>query len=194
MKSIKRRQNFLEKKNLLEDAAVKVFAKKGFSDSTIKDIAKEANVTSGLLYHYFNNKEEILWSTLQRYSLNNQIKEILTDSNQHSTIEDTLYKLVKSIFIFLREKSEFVSMFLGESQRNDKIKQNLSMLIDNATNEITDYILNSYNKDKDYVKIAVRNTLTAAFINILFYQTNNEILNEDQYTETTIKQLIRILN
>ncbi|PGK39833.1 TetR/AcrR family transcriptional regulator [Bacillus cereus] len=194
MKNIKRRENFLEKKSLLEDAAVKVFARKGFSESTIKDIAKEANVTSGLLYHYFSNKEEILWSVLQRYTLNNQIKAILSDSKNHLNIEDTLYKLVKSIFIFIREKSEFVSMFLGESQRSDKVKQKLSMLINNATNEISDYILNSYDKDKEYIKIAVRNTLTAAFINILFYQTNNMILNEDQYTETTIKQLIKILN
>jgi TetR/AcrR family fatty acid metabolism transcriptional regulator len=43
-------------------AAVDVFAKKGYHGCRIADVAKEAKVAYGLVYHYFHNKEELLQS------------------------------------------------------------------------------------------------------------------------------------
>ncbi len=43
-------------------AAEKIFAKKGFHESTIADIAKTANVSEATIYEYFNSKEELLFS------------------------------------------------------------------------------------------------------------------------------------
>jgi TetR/AcrR family fatty acid metabolism transcriptional regulator len=57
----------------LLEAAVRVFAEKGFHASRVGDIANEAGVAHGLLYHYFRSKEEVLetifretWSGLVR--------------------------------------------------------------------------------------------------------------------------------
>src|SRR3954465_3610203 len=47
------------RKELLE-AAVRVFARKGFHASRVGDIAEEAGVAHGLLYHYFRSKDEVL--------------------------------------------------------------------------------------------------------------------------------------
>ena len=44
----------------LLEAAVRVFAAKGFHASRVGDIANEAGVAHGLLYHYFRSKEEVL--------------------------------------------------------------------------------------------------------------------------------------
>ena len=49
----------LKRRQLLE-AAVRVFAKKGFHSARVGDIAAEAGVAHGLLYHYFRSKEELL--------------------------------------------------------------------------------------------------------------------------------------
>jgi TetR/AcrR family transcriptional regulator, fatty acid metabolism regulator protein len=49
-----------EKRRLLLDAAVRVFAHKGFHTSRVGDIAEEAGVAHGLLYHYFSSKDEVL--------------------------------------------------------------------------------------------------------------------------------------
>jgi len=51
-----------EKRKRLIDAAYKVFIKKGYVNSSIKDIANEADITSGLVHYYFKNKEELLLS------------------------------------------------------------------------------------------------------------------------------------
>ena len=49
-----------DKRRLILDAAVRVFAHKGFHTSRVGDIAKEAGVAHGLLYHYFSSKDEVL--------------------------------------------------------------------------------------------------------------------------------------
>jgi len=49
-----------EKRKLILDAAVRVFARSGYHGARVGDIATEAGVAHGLLYHYFSSKEEVL--------------------------------------------------------------------------------------------------------------------------------------
>jgi AcrR family transcriptional regulator len=49
-----------DKRRLILDAAVRVFAKKGYHTCRVADIAEEAGIAHGLLYHYFGSKEEVL--------------------------------------------------------------------------------------------------------------------------------------
>jgi AcrR family transcriptional regulator len=49
-----------DKRRMLLDAAVRVFARKGYHAARVGDIAEEAGVAYGLLYHYFSSKEEVL--------------------------------------------------------------------------------------------------------------------------------------
>jgi AcrR family transcriptional regulator len=49
-----------DRRQELLDAAVRVFARKGFRAARVGDIAEEAGVAHGLLYHYFRSKDEVL--------------------------------------------------------------------------------------------------------------------------------------
>jgi AcrR family transcriptional regulator len=49
-----------DKRRLLLDAAVRVFARRGYHGARVGDIAEEAGVAHGLLYHYFSSKEQVL--------------------------------------------------------------------------------------------------------------------------------------
>jgi AcrR family transcriptional regulator len=49
-----------DKRRVLLEAAVRVFARRGFHAARVGDIAEEAGVAHGLLYHYFSSKEEVL--------------------------------------------------------------------------------------------------------------------------------------
>lgn len=50
----------LERKRQILDAAVRVFAREGFHATRVSDIADEADVAYGLVYHYFQSKEQVL--------------------------------------------------------------------------------------------------------------------------------------
>jgi TetR/AcrR family fatty acid metabolism transcriptional regulator len=49
-----------DKRRLILDAAVRVFARQGFHSCRVSDIADEAGVAYGLVYHYFDSKDEVL--------------------------------------------------------------------------------------------------------------------------------------
>jgi AcrR family transcriptional regulator len=50
----------VDKRRIILDAAVRVFARQGFHTCRVSDIADEAGVAYGLVYHYFSSKDEIL--------------------------------------------------------------------------------------------------------------------------------------
>ena len=50
----------VDKRRMILEAAVRVFARQGFHTCRVSDIADEAGVAYGLVYHYFSSKEEIL--------------------------------------------------------------------------------------------------------------------------------------
>jgi AcrR family transcriptional regulator len=53
-------ERLVDRRGALLDAAVRVFARKGFRAARVGDIAAEAGVAHGLLYHYFRSKDEVL--------------------------------------------------------------------------------------------------------------------------------------
>ena len=53
-------QNAAERRRQILDAAVRVFARQGFHTCRVSDIADEAGVAYGLVYHYFDSKDEVL--------------------------------------------------------------------------------------------------------------------------------------
>jgi len=59
-----------EKRRQILDAAVRVFARQGFHATRVSDIADEAGVAYGLVYHYFRSKDEVLNELfVERWSL-----------------------------------------------------------------------------------------------------------------------------
>lgn len=59
-----------EKRRQILDAAVRVFARQGFHATRVSDIADEAGVAYGLVYHYFSSKDEVLNELfVERWSL-----------------------------------------------------------------------------------------------------------------------------
>ncbi|MEX2448251.1 MAG: TetR/AcrR family transcriptional regulator [Solirubrobacterales bacterium] len=50
----------IDRRRQILDAAIRVFARQGFHSTRVSDIADEAGVAYGLVYHYFNSKDEVL--------------------------------------------------------------------------------------------------------------------------------------
>jgi TetR/AcrR family fatty acid metabolism transcriptional regulator len=55
----------VDKRSLITEAAVEVFAEKGFHQARVSDIAKRAGVADGTIYLYFKNKEDLLLSIFE---------------------------------------------------------------------------------------------------------------------------------
>lgn len=106
------------------NAATKVFAKKGFFNARISDIAKEAKVADGTIYLYFNNKFDILVSVFEEEVSNmiNQINKLLvqeTDSKKklgifitkHLSMMKKNRNLAEVIQIELRQSNKVIKNY-----------------------------------------------------------------------------------
>ena len=54
-----------DKRSLITEAAIQVFARKGFRNARVSDIAARAGVADGTIYLYFKNKEDVLLSIFE---------------------------------------------------------------------------------------------------------------------------------
>ncbi len=92
-----------DKRRLILDAAVRVFARQGFHACRVADIADEAGVAYGLVYHYFASKDEVLDTLfLERW---NVMLELIREVDAEA--------------IPVREKLQAIASFIIDSYQHD---------------------------------------------------------------------------
>jgi TetR/AcrR family fatty acid metabolism transcriptional regulator len=117
-----------EKYYRIIDAATKVFAKKGFYQTKVSEIAKEAGVADGTIYLYFENKDDILISLFEeqmKLVLDHMRKEISREEGAVKKIERfalTHLQLIEQnkdvmeiIQVELRQSSKFMKEYQNEN-------------------------------------------------------------------------------
>ena len=92
-----------EKRKLILDTAIRVFAEKGYPDTRISDIAKRAEIAYGLVYHYFKNKEEIL-DTIFFERWGEFIEEVRAIAGDDGPVEDKLLSIAEVILSAQRSR------------------------------------------------------------------------------------------
>jgi TetR/AcrR family fatty acid metabolism transcriptional regulator len=107
----------VDKRRLILDAAVRVFARQGFHHCRVSDVADEAGVAYGLVYHYFSSKEEILNTLfLERWQVMlDAIAEI--DSRQGLPARDKLYQVAAFIIDSYRHDPDLMKVIIVEVTR-----------------------------------------------------------------------------
>ncbi len=93
----------VDKRRQILDAAIRVFARQGFHSTRVSDIADEAGVAYGLVYHYFSSKDEVLNELFsERWSL---LLAAIEETDRSSASP--------------RDKLEAVAAFIVDSYRHD---------------------------------------------------------------------------
>jgi TetR/AcrR family transcriptional regulator, fatty acid metabolism regulator protein len=105
-----------EKRRVILDAAVRVFARQGFHTCRVSDIADEAGVAYGLVYHYFSSKEQILDTLfLERWDV--MLAAIAeTDASPRSP-RDKLHAIAAFIIDSYRHDPELMKVIIVEVTR-----------------------------------------------------------------------------
>lgn len=88
-------------KEMILKGAIKVISEKGYSSTRMEDIAKSANVTRGAIYHYYKNKNAILYDI---HSKNKNRIHVLMQKLENS--ESNPIEIMKNAFIELFERFE----------------------------------------------------------------------------------------
>jgi TetR/AcrR family fatty acid metabolism transcriptional regulator len=116
-------------------AATKVFAKKGFFNARISDIAKEAKVADGTIYLYFNNKYDMLLSVFEE-----KIGKLVEQINAQLEKEDDPRRMLEI----------FIANHLREMKKNKNLAEVIQIELRQTNKIIRDY---RNNKFSEYLNI-----------------------------------------
>jgi TetR/AcrR family transcriptional regulator, fatty acid metabolism regulator protein len=112
-----RSANGADKRRLILDAAIRVFARQGFHHCRVSDVADEAGVAYGLVYHYFDSKEEIL-NTLFRERWQVMLDAIVEiDRSDDLAAREKLYAIASFIIDSYRHEPELMKVIIVEVTR-----------------------------------------------------------------------------
>jgi TetR/AcrR family transcriptional regulator, fatty acid metabolism regulator protein len=106
----------VDKRRLILDAAVRVFARRGFHHCRVSDVADEAGVAYGLVYHYFRSKEEILNTLfLERWQV--MLDAIAEIDARELPAREKLYAVASFIIDSYRHDPDLMKVIIVEVTR-----------------------------------------------------------------------------
>jgi len=106
----------VDKRRVILDAAVRVFARQGFHTCRVSDIADEAGVAYGLVYHYFGSKDEVLDTLfLERWGV--MVEAIAEIDRRELPAREKLHSIAGFIVDSYRHDPELMKVIIVEVTR-----------------------------------------------------------------------------
>ena len=131
----RREREKLAHRQVIIDAAMRVFSQKGFFNATIDEIAQEAEFSKGALYLYFSSKEDLLFNIIKDklQPIGVRLKELFAGT---SSFREELHSLFNELAEMIYRESDFFSFVV--SQRSacfkalsmEKAKECMEMHVD----------------------------------------------------------------
>src|SRR3954447_15375699 len=113
-----------DKRRVILDAAVRVFAAQGYEASRVGDVAKEAGVAYGLVYHYYGSKDAVLEAVF-REAWGRLLTAVAVAEATAESAADQLALVVKIVLRAWRDDPDLVRLLVREVTRNPHIQDEL---------------------------------------------------------------------
>jgi AcrR family transcriptional regulator len=110
-----------EKRKLILDAAIRVFADQGYHGARVGDIAEHAGVAHGLLYHYFASKDDVLRSIFTE-NWGELIKRFRAVEDSHEPAPSKLEGIAKILLRTWRNDPALVTVMVREVARSQQLQ------------------------------------------------------------------------
>jgi len=157
-----------DKRRLLLDAAVRVFARKGYHAARVGDIAEEAGVAYGLLYHYFDSKDDVLRSVF-RETWRALIETIKSVEEVEDEPREQLRKVAEILLRSWRRDPDLVRVLVLEVTRSQHLAEEMDEIVASfaAIQEIV---------ERGQADGSIRPDLDARLASYVFYGAIDELL------------------
>jgi AcrR family transcriptional regulator len=119
--------NTREKRRIILDAAVRVFARSGYHGCRVADIADEAGIAYGLVYHYFSSKEQVL-ETLFAEAWAEVVAAIARVRERETTARGRLGGIAAFFCGSYKRQPDLVRVLIREVARSDQLDRQVSEL------------------------------------------------------------------
>jgi len=123
------------------EAALKVFATKGYKGATNKDIAEEAGITPGLIYWYFKSKEDLFFAVLEDRVAPETFPVPL--AHMHAFPPEQVLPMLAHFALSRLDNQDSINLFkifVGEAVHSDQIRAMANAQINRLLNSLSGYL------------------------------------------------------
>lgn len=171
------------RKQQIMDVALKLFAEKGYDSTSISKIAKDANISKGLLYNYFESKEDLLIQLVTE-GFHDMINSFDRNKDGVLTREEFIY-FIEEVFKLMAGKLHFYKLYFSLMLQPAvwKLFEGMfSEVVGPLINTLAEYYKSRGSTDPEAEALLVGGMLDGIGFNYIF--------NPDQYPLERVKQLI----
>src|SRR5262249_31921060 len=101
------RHRFTDTRDRIEKAAMQLFVRKGVTETSVRDIARDVGLSEGALYRHFASKEELVWSLFERHYVE-FARRLQALSQQHTAARAKVASMIRE---FCRAHDEDPTLF-----------------------------------------------------------------------------------
>lgn len=191
----KKKVNIIEvRRNQLTKAAYKVVSRKGYYNFTVRDIAKEAGLSTGLVHYYFKNKDDLLVSVLRimNENLSFYLAKALEQTNDPK--EKLIIFMDEAFRLVEREKEYFHVLidFWTQINHNDRIRKANIKLYQSYRAECAKIIHEGIEKVFKNVDVQYTATMIVAFVQglIIQYIIDPNAFDYSEYNKKIKEQIL----
>ncbi len=151
-----------EKRSLIMDVALFLFAKNGYHATSISNIAKHAGISKGLMYNYFESKEDLLSSIIEKtvteisqyfdinkdgYLTRDEFEFFIRQVARVLNEKHTFFRLFFQVLMQAEVREHFLNSFLGTGSLFKSAKElRDGYFISNIMKMLTDYFMRKKEK------------------------------------------------
>lgn len=187
-----------DKQQKIVEAAIKIFAEKGFANTSTSEIAAEAGVAEATIFRHYGTKDNLLLSVILPFLkdfIPYMIQEVLNDlmAQNPKTFEDFLRALIKNRIDFINNNKKLFQILVKEVIYREEFKQELKPLVSENIIKHFGKITETFKTCKDLTQpltpVALRMVLTflyGYFTTRFVLITDNFVVDEDTELDVVI--------
>lgn len=186
------------KQGRIIEAAIRLFAEKGYSNTSTSEIAKVAYVSEGSIFKQYGTKDKLLLSLIVPHLkeiIPSKVDEIISlTSNENSTFEGFLTDFLKNRVVFIMENREISQIFIKELIYKEELKRDLIPYISEVAAPRLSKIIEVFKESGEVIDLPTDRILALLLTFIGgFLASHFVLLNKELITDEEIDNAIRFV-
>ena len=194
----KPQQRAVESRKKLIESALLLFSTKGYYNTNMREISRTAGLSTGIFYHYFENKESLYMTLIEEYLKESyeMMKQIVAVPDRVDSKEEAEIEL-KKMMNYLFERAGSSNALLADVETLKKTIDGLEDVMNNGLARITkcieDYLREHY-KEKD-----MHYEVMARMIYVVTDTVSGDVLKEEnvevraEYGKVFVREILHYL-
>lgn len=196
----KNKQEMTEKQQRVFEAAISLFAEKGYASTSTSEIAKEAGVAEGTIFRHFGSKENLLFSVILPFIIDSiplMADEFIEDilSKPYGSFENFLTALIENRLQFVKENQEIFKILVVELLQREDLRAELITFFQQAPSQYINSLLDGFKQRGELIDLPnftlIRSIITQVFG---YFMVRFTLLpNREWNDQTEVEQLVKLI-